>query len=211
MIQDSKCKICRRQGEKLFLKGERCYSAKCAMIRKPYAPGIHGKGGTKRRKEVSEFSRQLHEKQRVRLLYSISERQFSNYVSKALAGHGGDVIQKFVSALELRLDNTVFRLGFAVSRSVARQIISHGHITVDGKKVFVPSYRLKVGQRIGMAQHSVSSGVFKDVELLLKKHETSPWLLFVPEKHEGTVNSLPKVEDMVRLYDVKSIMEYYSR
>lgn len=192
------------------MKGERCYSAKCAMIRKPYAPGIHGKG-TKRRREVSEYARQLHEKQRVRLLYGVSERQFSAYVSKALGGHGGDVIQKFVSSLELRLDNVVFRLGFAVSRSVARQIISHGHITVDGKKVFVPSYRLKVGQRIGIASSSAAKGVFKDLEMLLKKHETSSWLSFVPEKREGSVSSLPKVEDMVRLYDVKSIMEYYSR
>ncbi len=210
-MQDSKCKVCRRQGEKLFLKGERCYTAKCAIVRKPYAPGIHGKGGTKRRKEVSEFSRQLHEKQRVRLLYNISERQFSTYVAKALAGHGGDVIQKFVSNLELRIDNVVFRLGFAVSRSVASQMVSHGHITVDGKRVFVPSYRLSIGQRIGIAQNSATKNIFRDIDLSLKKHETSSWLSLVPEKREGTIGSLPKVEDMVRLYDVKSIMEYYSR
>ncbi len=208
-MTDSKCKICRRRGEKLFLKGERCYSPKCALVRKPYAPGIHGRN-KRRRKEVSEFARQLHEKQKVRFLYGVSEQQFSRYVMQALAGHGGGVVQKLVETLEMRLDNVVFRLGFAVSRSSARQIISHGHFLVGGKRVFVPSYRMRVGQTVSIDPVALTKGIFQNLDVTLKKHQTPLWLSIVPEKHEGSITSLPKVEDMVRLYDVKSIIEYYS-
>lgn len=206
---DSKCKICRRQGEKLFLKGARCYTPKCAMVRKPYAPGIHG--NKKRRRTGSEFGAQLTEKQKVRFLYGVSESQFEKYVRHALETHGGDVVQQLIRQLEFRLDNVVFRLGFAVSRSLARQMISHGHITVDGKKVFIASYHVRVGTKIGIAPASLSKGLFRDVDITLKKQQVPSWLTLEPEKHEGEVISLPKVEDVVRLYNIKSIIEYYSR
>ncbi len=208
-MQSSKCKICRRQGEKLFLKGERCYSPKCAVLRKPYPPGVHG--NKKRRRGGSEFAAQLHEKQKVRFLYGVSERQFRNYVERAQGGHSGDVVQKLVQSLEQRLDNVVFRLGFAVSRSIARQLVGHGHIAVDGRKVFVPSYRVRPGQKISITPGSESKGVFQNLDITLKKHMPPDWLSLVPESKEGTVASLPKVEDVVRIYNIKSIIEYYSR
>lgn len=209
-MEDAKCKICRRHGEKLFLKGERCYSPQCALVRKPYPPGVHGRN-KKTRREGSEYSRQLHEKQKVRFLYGVNETQFSNYVKKALSVHGGDVIKRLIESLELRLDNVVFRLGFAVSRSVARQLISHGHIQVDGKRVFVPSYRTRPGHKISISSLSASKGVYQNLDSALKKHQAPTWLALNPEAHEGTIAALPKVEDMVRLYDIKSIIGYYSR
>lgn len=209
-MQDAKCKRCRREGEKLFLKGERCYSQKCAVVRKPYPPGIHGQKKRGRR-EKSEFSRQLHEKQKMRFSYGISESQFSSYVENALSSHTGDVVKKLTESLEMRLDNVVFRLGFAMSRSIASQMVSHGHILVNGKKVFTPSYQTRVGSIISIAPTSRSKGMFPNLEITLKKHQTPSWISLVPEKYEGTITSLPKVEDMVRLYDVKSIIEYYSR
>jgi len=187
-----------------------CGREKCAFRRKPYPPGIHGRG-KRRRREVSEYARQLREKQIVRHSYGLSESQFRGYVTKALSGHGGDVIQKLIASLELRLDNVVYRIGFARARSVARQIVAHGHITVNGRRVFVPSYRTRPGHVIAIAAKSQGKGVFRDLEITLKKHQTLSWLSLVSEKREGTIMSLPKVEDMVRLYDIKSIIEYYSR
>ncbi|MBI4121560.1 MAG: 30S ribosomal protein S4 [Candidatus Ryanbacteria bacterium] len=187
-----------------------CGREKCAFRRKPYPPGIHGRSRGRRR-EVSEFARQLRAKQIVRFSYGVSESQFKNYVSRALAGSGADVTKKLVDALELRLDSVVLRLGFVRTRSLARQVVSHGHITVNGRRAFTPSYQTKVGQVIAIHPQSQGKGVFRDLEITLKKVETPPWLSLVPEKREGTVKSLPKVEDMVRLYDFKSIIEYYSR
>ena len=198
------CRICRRIGASV------CGREKCAFRRKPYPPGIHGRG-KRRRREISEYARQLREKQIVRHSYGLSESQFRGYVTKALAGHGGDVIQKLIGSLELRLDNVVWRLGFARTRSVARQLVAHGHISVNGRRVFVPSYRTRPGSVVAITTQSQGKGVFRDLEITLKKHQPPSWLSLVPEKREGTITSLPKVEDMVRLYDVKSIIEFYSR
>ncbi|MDA1334598.1 MAG: 30S ribosomal protein S4 [bacterium] len=198
------CKKCRRLGTTV------CGREKCAIRRKPYPPGMQGKN-RRRRRDVSEFAKQLREKQVVRHSYGISERQFRGYVTKALAGHGGDVAKKLTESLEMRLDNVVFRLGFASSRSGARQLVAHGHISVNGRKVHTPSYKVKEGQSIIVNENSRSKGVFKNQDIVLKKHETPPWLLLEPAKWEGNVTSLPKVEDMVRLYNIKSIIEYYSR
>ncbi|MBI2052787.1 MAG: 30S ribosomal protein S4 [Candidatus Ryanbacteria bacterium] len=208
-MTDAKCKICRRQGEKLFLKGERCYSQKCAIVRKPYPPGVHGRA--RRRRAESEFAIQLREKQKVRFLYGVSENQFQKYVESALGSHGGDVIEKVVRNLEMRLDNIVFRLGFALSRSIARQLISHGHIAVHGKRVFVPSYQARAGQKISIAEQSIAKGVFRNLDITLKKHAPPAWLSLNPEAKEGEVTSLPKVEDVIKSYNIRSIIEYYSR
>lgn len=198
------CKICRRVGASV------CGREKCAFRKKPYAPGIHGRNKKKRR-EGSEYGKQLREKQVMRFSYGISERQFRLYVTRALAGHRGDVTKKLIEFLEMRLDNIVLRLGFARSRALARQLVAHGHVTVDGRRVFTPSYRVRVGQKIAIRPVSQSKGVFRDLEITLKKHQTPNWLSLIPESREGDIISLPKVEEMVRLYDIKSIIEYYSR
>lgn len=198
------CKTCRRVGASV------CGREKCAFRRKPYAPGIHGRN-KKRRREGSEFSTQLRDKQIVRFSYGISEKQFRAYVTKALAGQGSDVVQRLVQYLEFRLDNAVYRLGFAPTRSLARQLVSHGHITVNGRRVFVPSYRVRPGSVIAIAAASRGKGMFQNLDITLKKHQAPSWLSLTPEKHEGAVASLPKVEDVVRSFNIKSIIEYYSR
>ena len=208
-MEDAKCKICRRQGEKLFLKGDRCFSPKCAIVRKPYPPGIHG--NKKRRRGLSEYGQQLQEKQRVRFLYGVSESQFRNYVEKALASHSGDAIHTLLGELESRLDNVVFRLGFAVSRSVAHPLVSHGHIFVNGKRVRVPSFHVRTGDKVTIGQGSQAKGVFRNLDIVLKKYTPPEWLALVPESREGSVVSLPKVDDVVRSHNIKSIIEYYSR
>lgn len=208
MVVDAKCKRCRRAGEKLFLKGERCYTPKCAMVRKPYPPGVHGR--SRRRGGLSEFGTQLREKQKVRFLYGVSEGQFERYVNEALEAHG-DAVTRVVELVELRLDNVVFRLGFAVSRSIAKQLISHGHIRVDGKRVSIPSYRVHVGQIISIDEGSKQKGIFSNLEITIKKQTTPVWLSLDAQNWSGTVQSLPVNEDVVRLYNIKSIIEYYSR
>ncbi|MEK7643567.1 MAG: 30S ribosomal protein S4 [Patescibacteria group bacterium] len=208
-MSDSKCKRCRRQGEKLYLKGERCYTPKCAVTRKPYAPG--GRGAAARRRPKSEFGRQLSEKQKMRFLYDVSESQFSSYVAQAMKGKGGDAGASLIQILESRLDNVVFRLGFSVSRSVARQLVSHGHMLVNGKRVFTASYRTRIGDVISIDPAAITTGAFGHIDIMLKKHQAPSWVTLAPEKREGAIVSLPKVEDVVRLFNVNSIIEYYAR
>ena len=187
-----------------------CGREKCALRRKPYAPGVHGRG-RKRRREVSEYAKQLREKQIVRFLYGISERQFRTYVTTALASHSGDAIRRVVEALETRLDNVVYRLGFAPTRRAARQLVAHGHISVDKRRVFVPSYRVRPGQAVSIVEGSRSKGSFSNLDITLKKQEVPAWLTLEAEKRAGQVATLPVAEDVVRLYNIKSIVEYYSR
>ena len=165
-MADAKCKTCRRIGEKLFLKGERCFTPKCAVVRKPYAPGSHGK---KRGRAPSEYSRQLHEKQKLKALYGVSETQFRRYVTVAAARHGQSV-EELMSQLERRLDNTVFRLGLAFSRSVARQLASHGHLLVNNKRVTIPSYAVRPGDLISVRKESLQKPPFKEALERVKKY-----------------------------------------
>lgn len=209
MAVDAKCKICRRFGEKLFLKGERCYSPKCGIVRKPYPPGIHGQA--RKRRGGSEYATQLMEKQRVRHLYGVSEKQFRNYVESAMRVKGVDVAQKLVETLESRLDNALFRLGYAVSRSVAHQMIGHGHIMINEKPISIPSYRVRPGDKISIRPSSLGKGIFRDLDTTLKKHKAPEWLELNAESREGAVKSLPKVEDVVQSRNIKVIIEYYSR
>ncbi|KKU53004.1 MAG: 30S ribosomal protein S4 A [Parcubacteria group bacterium GW2011_GWA2_47_10b] len=198
------CKTCRRFNISV------CGREKCALRRKPYPPGIHGRD-KRRRREGTEYSKQLHEKQVVRFSYGLSEGQFRGYVKRALAGHGGDVIKKLVESLEMRLDNIVYRLGFAPTRAMARQLVAHGHFSVDDKRVFVPSYKVRVGQKISICERSQAKGTFTNLDITLKKQQTPQWLSLDPAKREGMVGALPNIEDMVRLFNIKSIIEYYSR
>jgi small subunit ribosomal protein S4 len=200
------CRQCRREGLKLYLKGDRCYSDKCSFNRRPVAPGQHG---TSRRK-LSEYGIQLREKQKVRRIYGILEKQFKNYFEMAdkMKGITGE---NLLQLLERRLDNVVYRLGFASSRAQARQLVRHGHITVNGRKVNIPSYITNVGEVIGVRERSAS-----EVEhFKALKEGTSrtvvPWLSVDYEKLEGTITALPSREDIDIEIQEHLIVELYSR
>ena len=155
---DANCKLCRREGQKLFLNGERCYSSKCAIERRNYAPGQHGQA----RKKQSDYGNQLREKQKAKRFYGMQETQFRNLFEKA-AKRQGKTGENLLILLETRLDNAVFRLGFAASRKEARQLVTHGHFTVNGKKVDVPSYRTKPGDVIAVSETSKKSPKFAQI------------------------------------------------
>ncbi len=209
---NSKCKVCRRAGEKLFLKEEKCYTPKCPLIRKSYPPGVQKSRASKRpRRSISEYGFQLREKQKLKFLYLLRERQFENYIREALKGKSGDIISRLAGFLELRLDNPVYRIGLAKSRSVARQLVSHGHIVVNGKKVNIPSYRLKVGDKIGIRPQSASKKVFQDIDIRLKKYQPPAWLEMDKDKKEGKITAKPQEEDIEVKTNLNAIIEFYSR
>jgi small subunit ribosomal protein S4 len=155
---DASCRLCRREGQKLFLKGERCYSTKCAIEKRNYAPGQHGQS----RKKVSEYGLQLREKQKAKRFYGVLESQFRNYFDKA-EKKKGITGENLLIMLETRLDNVVFRMGFASSRKEARQLVRHGHFTVNGRKQNIPSFAVKAGDVIKVKEKSVSSPKFKEI------------------------------------------------
>ena len=201
------CKKCRRAGQKLFLKGERCFSQKCAMIRKPYIPGLHGKA---RRRGLSEYGQQLIEKQKVRHVYGLSEKQFKNYF-KETVGQKGNKEELLVNKLESRLDNIVFRLGWAQSRALARQLVNHGHILVNQRKVDIPSYQVKKEDVIQIKEKSKKLAPFSDLKTILKKYEAPAWLSLDKQKLIGKITNQPKIADMGKVGEIGMIIEYYSR
>lgn len=206
---NAQCRKCRRRAEKLFLKGERCFSPKCAMVKRPFAPGIHGK--KRRRGEGSEFGRQLNEKQKIKNTYGVLERQFKNYVFEAME-EKGDNRENLIRKLETRLDNVVFRSGFARSRQAARQIVSHGHILVNGRRIDIASYRAKIGETISLREKSKETPLFKDLKIILKNYNTPAWLSLDKEKLEGKITALPTIEDYGKdLTGVGMVIEFYSR
>jgi len=207
MIIDSKCKKCRRAGQKLFLKGERCFSQKCAMIRKPYIPGLHGKA---RKRGLSEYGQQLIEKQKVRHVYGVSEKQFKNYF-KEIVDQRGNKEELLVNKLESRLDNIVFRLGWAQSRALARQLVNHGHISVNQRKVDIPSYQVKKEALIRIKEKSKKLAPFRDLKTTLKKYEVPAWLSLDKQKLIGKVINQPQVADISKVGEIGMIIEYYSR
>ncbi len=202
------CKKCRRLGEKLFLKGDRCFSAKCAMVKRPSPPGIHG--AAKRRGASSEYSRQLSEKQKIKKTYGIRERQFKNYIKAAVAAKG-DTRENLMQALEVRLDNIVFRLGWAKSRALARQLVNHGHILVNGKRVSIPSYRARKDEIVALGQKIRKSNLMKDLAELLKKYQAPSWLSLDKEKMEAKVQIIPSADELGDLNKVGMVVEFYSR
>lgn len=209
---DSKCRVCRRAGQKLFLKGDKCSSPKCTLIKKSYPPGVHGRKFLKRRRPaLSEYGLQLREKQRLKFLYGLREKQFSRYIKEATGKRGIDSAVLASRILELRLDNAVFRLGFAKSRSFARQLVSHGHIIVNGRKITVPSYRLKKGDKIAIRSQSLDKKVFSDLELILKKYDPPAWLKLDKVKKIGEVAGFPGPEAISPDVDLNAIIEFYSR
>lgn len=202
------CRLCRRQGTKLFLKGDRCYTDKCALERRPSVPGQSAQA--KRIKKLTHYGVQLREKQKMRNMYGLMERQFHNLFKKAEQKHGvtGDNLIQF---LERRLDNVVFRLGFANSRVKARQIVNHSHVLVNGRKVNIPSYMVDLDDMIEIKENSHSIAEFKE----LKQGETElnipSWLEADVKNLKGKVVKLPSKEDIDLPVDEKLVVEYYSK
>jgi small subunit ribosomal protein S4 len=207
---DSVCKLCRREGQKLFLKGDRCLSPKCAIERRPYPPGLHGKKATFRRK-VSDYGMQLREKQKARRVYGVMERQFRRYFREASRRQGltGVVL---LSLLESRLDNVVYRLGFADSRSQARQLVRHGHFEVNGQRTNVPSFLMTVGDIVAVRANSRSKAYFRDRAQLLQSNRAIPaWLQLSVVDLRGSMVGEPGREDIEIPLNEQLIVEYYSR
>ncbi len=190
-----------------MLKGARCESSKCAFTRRPYAPGVHGPGRPPRQ---TDFGKQLREKQKAKRLYGISETQFLNYYKKAMKMKGDSGIN-LVQLLETRLDNSIYRSGFAGSRAAARQIVSHGHVEVNGKSVNIPSYQVKSGDVITVRENKKNKGTWKELGENIKNHEAPSWLSVEPATLASKVTSLPSAEDLKDAFDPKLIIEFYSR
>jgi small subunit ribosomal protein S4 len=204
----SKCKRCRRAAEKLFLKGDRCNSAKCAMNRRPYAPGVHGKNISR---GLSEFGKQLAMKQRIKRMYGVLERQFRKHYDEISNKPGvtGDLL---MSRLELRLDNVVKRMGLASSPIQARQLVTHGAFLVNGKKLTIPSCWLKVGDVVSVKESKKDNAYFKNqTQLLTNKKDFPRWIQFDLSKMEGKVISMPTREDVGVHVDPQMVVESYSR
>ena len=204
---DSVCRQCRREGIKLFLKGDRCYSAKCAITKRHTPPGQHGQS---RAKKPSEYGLQLREKQKCRRAYGVLESQFRKYYDMAanMRGVTGD---NMLSLLERRLDNVAFRLGFGNSRAMARQLVTHGHILVDGKKVDIPSYLVKPGQVISVRSKSRDMQHLKELREQGWKNTIPKWLELDAENLSGKVMALPQRDDIDLTLEEHLIVEFYSR
>ena len=201
---DANCKLCRREGQKLFLKGERCYSAKCALEKRNYAPGQHGQA----RKKQSDYGNQLREKQKAKRFYGVQETQFRNMFDKA-ANKSGKTGDNLLIMLETRLDNAVFRLGFAASRKEARQLVTHGHFTVNGKKANIPSMEVKAGDVIAVKSKSQQSPKFKEIRDM--QITVPQWMDVDVNKLEGKILALPTREQIDTPIAEHLIVELYSK
>lgn len=204
---DPKCKQCRRVGEKLFLKGEKCFSPKCPVVRRNYPPGVHGAQAQRR---LSEFGQQLLEKQKAKKVYGLLERQFHRYVVMAIRERG-NTAESLGRLLELRLDNVVFRLGLASSHDHARQLVSHGFFLVDGQPVNVPSFPARPGSMITLRPGKTEKTVIEERRKTLEQHETPGWLELEAKTLTGTVKTNPPAEEFSQRFDTRKIIEFYSR
>ncbi len=205
------CKLCRREGEKLYLKGTRCLSPKCSVERRSYPPGQHGKDAQFRRGRASDYSLQLREKQKARRIYGLMERQFRRYFQDALR-RPGLTGSNLLSILESRLDNVVYRLGWADSRAHARQLVQHGHIVVNGRRTDIPSYIVRPGDEIGIRQGSMKRAYFKELRAYMEERPPAPeWLSLDMGTMKGTVNREPERRDVDIPLNEQLIVEYYSR
>ena len=200
------CRLCRRLGDKLYLKGDKCYSPKCSFERRPFAPGQR----SARRRKVSDRGLQLREKQRARAIYGVLEKQFRRYYAEAVRrpGVSGDNLLRL---LELRLDNLIFRLGFADSRAQGRQVVLREHITVNGRKAHTPSHVLKVGDVIGWTSQGQSSKYYEIVKEQLASKSPPSWLSVEEEKMIGRVLMQPEIEEIGAKFSSATVVEYYSR
>lgn len=200
------CRLCRREGEKLFLKGERCYTNKCAIERREGVPGQHGKG----RQSRSDFKTQLRAKQKVRRMYGVLEQQFRSYFDKA-SRMGGVTGTDLLQLLEVRLDNVVYRLGIGSSRAQSRQVVRHGHILVNGKKVDIPSYRVSAGDVIEVTEKMRDNIYVKSSVESAASRMIPGWLSLDKANVRGTVNALPAREAMPQNVNEQLVVELYSK
>jgi len=200
------CRLCRRDGVKLFLKGERCYTSKCAIERRKYAPGQHGQ----RQRKLADYGVQLREKQKLKRIYRVLERQFRSYFKEAVRRKGvtGEILLQF---LELRLDNVVYRLGCGLSRRQARQLVNHGHFLVNGKRVNIPSYQLRPGDAISLSPSGKEAGAIKEAVASAGGRRTPEWLTFDVTSISGQVLSVPTREQIDTQVNEALIVEFYSR
>ncbi len=203
---ESKCRLCRREGTKLLLKGDRCYTDKCAYERRAYPPGEHGRA----RKKSSDYALQLREKQKVRRMYGLLEGQFKKYFEIADSRKGATGTNLLVM-LERRLDNVVYRMGFANSRSQARQLVRHGHFHINGHRVNVPSILMKEGDVIGVIEKSKKMPVIQDARDVLARRGSPDWLEINDQEFKGTVKTLPAREDITFPINEQLIVELYSK
>ena len=210
IMQTLKCKICRGVKTKLFLKAEKCLSPKCPMVVKPYAPGFQGK---KRRKRSSEYGAQLIEKQKLKYWYGLSEKSLKQYVKEALSkrGRAGNTQTVLVQNLEKRLDNVIYRLGFVASRRTARQLVSHNHFLVNGKRVNIPSFRVEKGDKIALEESSRVKKIFQNLDINFKKSQRPVWLKLDAKKLEAVIMGEPSTEEVALPVEISHIFEFYSR
>jgi small subunit ribosomal protein S4 len=208
------CKLCRREGEKLFLKGERCFSPKCAFERRGFAPGQHGRSGGRSGRggqgRESDYAKQLRAKQKARRIYGIYERQFRRYYSKALKARGITGLM-LLQILESRLDNVVFRLGYASSRAQARLLVTHGHFTVNGRRTDIPSATVSAGDVVAVREGSRSTTYFKDVVQVAEARNVPAWLSRDLNSFSGNILRLPERPEIDGNLNEQLIVEYYSR
>jgi small subunit ribosomal protein S4 len=204
------CRLCRREGEKLFLKGERCFTPKCAFERRGYAPGQHGKSSQFRRKRDSDYNRQLRAKQKARRVYGVLERQFRRYYEVSLQRRGLTGLN-LLQILESRLDNVVYRLGYADSRAQARLLVTHGHFSVNGRRTDVPSMLLSPNDIVSVREESRRRPYFQDLAAVAEERTVSNWLNRDIKALSGSVLRLPERAEIDGNLSEQLIVEYYSR
>lgn len=204
------CKLCRREGEKLFLKGSRCMTPKCSFERRPYPPGQHGREKQFRRGRASDYLLQLREKQKARRIYGILERQFSNYFEKATQ-QPGLTGTNLLKMLERRLDNVVYRLGIADSRAQARQLVNHGHVMLNGRRTSIPSALVSPGDTISVRPESLRRTYFRDLRQEIDDRQVPRWLSLDAKSLSARVLQIPEREDIDTTVNEQLIVEYYSR
>ena len=203
---ESVCRLCRREGVKLFLKGDRCYTDRCAIDRRGYPPGQHGQG----RSKASDYAIQLREKQKIRRIYGILEKQFRRYFREALNTKGNTGATLLI-LLERRLDNIVYRLGFASSRNEARQLVRHGHIQVDGKRVDLPSYSVRPGQNVSVVESSREMTRVNFSLDAVERRGLPAWLDLDRKAFQGVIRGLPTREDLTMPMQEQLVVELYSK
>lgn len=204
------CKLCRREGEKLFLKGSRCYSQKCSFERRGYPPGDHGRSAQYRRRRESDFARQLRAKQKARRIYGVMDRQFRRYYEESFQRRGLTGLN-LLQVLESRLDNVVYRLGFASSRPQARMLVSHGHFNVNGRRTDVPSMLLSTGDKVDVRAESRNKTYFKELPQEAKERTPPDWIARDVDNFSGEVLRLPERLEIEGNLNEQLIVEYYSR
>jgi small subunit ribosomal protein S4 len=205
------CKLCRREGEKLFLKGERCFTPKCAIDRRAYAPGQHGKGAQFRRRRDSDYNHQLRAKQKARRIYGILERQFHRYYEVSLSRRGMTGLN-LLQILESRLDNVIYRMGYAQSRAQARLLVTHGHFAVNGRRTDIPSMLVSQGDVVGVREGSSGTRTyFKDLPAIAEDKNVPAWISRDLKSLSGTIVRLPERSEIDGNLNEQLIVEYYSR